>query len=65
MCNCIELLDAELLKERNTALDVALVGFPAMQPRLKIATYKRHSGSRVQPKSIVASYCPVCGEKYV
>lgn len=67
MCNCIDLLGAELLRvSPQTMLDVSLnIVDPALPVlRLKIATEKINTRSRLKPKSIVCTYCPVCGEKY-
>lgn len=67
MCNCIEMLDKQLDDPaRNTLLDTALnISNPLMPPvMMKIAVVKRDTRRRTKPVNLLATYCPVCGEKY-
>lgn len=67
MCNCIQELDKQLDDpERNTALDTALNFSNPLMPAvmMKIAVVKRDTRRRTKPVNLLATYCPVCGEKY-
>lgn len=66
MCDCIKETN-ESLKEvdSNSQLSLAMsikVGIP---DRVIISTYKIDRQKKKGPITLVASYCPFCGEKYV
>ena len=65
MCNCITEIQT-YLAEHNTQVDVCIGirenAFKFLGVYLK--THKIDTHKRGQPKHVVASYCPFCGEKY-
>lgn len=70
MCNCIEKVN-KLLEESgtNTALDIPVTfSFEAKNTlkanRVRVATKKRESQKRGQPKAVLATFCPFCGKEY-
>lgn len=62
MCGCIDLVDAKL-KERNTALDVAisLAGAPL---RVYVGTHVAEKRRGAKAALLIAAFCPFCGERY-
>ena len=65
MCDCIKLFN-EQLASRNTRIKIP-ISFGANKisslPPM-IVTEKVDERSRMKPVSLLASYCPFCGEKY-
>jgi len=69
MCNCIEENDKALEDlNRNTKLDIPFrfsqTNGTMKANRVKIATCKIDEKNRQKPITLLASYCPFCGEKY-
>lgn len=62
MCDCIQKFD-EHLKEFNTKIEFPLwTGSGVLSPFIQ--TIKISDKKRGKPKSVMASHCPFCGEKY-
>jgi hypothetical protein len=65
MCDCITKVQKSLV-EYNTQVDVCLGirdnTFKFLD--VYLGTHKIDKKKRGQPKNVVASYCPFCGEKY-
>lgn len=59
-CDCVQRFD-ERLREHNTTLVSTLFGKP---PRVLIQTCKLHEKVRGKPVSVIASFCPFCGQSY-
>lgn len=68
-CNCIYKVNEALKKEgSNTRLEVPFfinmqTGNPA-PPKCLLKTCKADSKKREPLRTIVATYCPICGKKY-
>lgn len=63
MCNCIELVDAELV-EHNTQINVTMT--LGQKPlRARVDTHKIDDHKRGRPMTVTATYCPFCGKKYL
>jgi len=65
MCNCLAQVQ-EHLAAHNTQIDV---GLSIRDNTIKflgvyLKTHKIDTHKRGQPKNVIASYCPFCGEKY-
>lgn len=60
MCDCISTVN-EQLREQNAMLVFTLFGKPN---RVVIATDKVDSKKRGRAPSMLASFCPFCGEAY-
>jgi hypothetical protein len=60
MCGCISDCDNRL-REHNTCLVTTLFSRPE---RVAIRTDKIVSKTRKGPVTLIASFCPFCGEKY-
>ena len=69
MCKCIEEVNASLAKTgKNTQLDIPISisiekGMASMS-NVRIATKKLDTSKREKPISLVAGFCPFCGEEY-
>ena len=63
MCDCIEKLN-ELLKPRNTLINVSFDLLGKMPMRTIISTVKYDDKNRMEERTIIATYCPFCGQKY-
>lgn len=70
MCDCIDEMNKRL-KERgfNTQVNYPIMlwdesGKPIDGKRCILETVKLDDKKREKPKSILAKYCPFCGEKY-
>lgn len=65
MCECIRLIN-EQLEERNTHISrkIAYKDGELKVLGAVIETYKIDSKKRGKPFTLLASYCPFCGEKY-
>lgn len=70
MCDCLKNLQDRLAGEPklNTVFDVPhIINVETgedVQPKFKIATLKRDPRNRTSARTIVAVFCPFCGEKY-
>lgn len=64
MCDCIKNTDESLLGY-NTALNLALSIKDGVPNRVIISTRKIDAKIRKGPITLVASYCPFCGERYM
>lgn len=65
MCNCIEQAN-NLLRQDNTELNYTLNLFDPNEPsRLCIETIRLDPFKKTKPKRFVATFCPICGERYV
>lgn len=62
MCNCIEKFN-EHLKEFNTEVHLPFWSRSGILAPF-VETRKIDSGKRGKPRSVIATYCPFCGEKY-
>lgn len=62
MCDCIEKLNVHL-KEFNTEINVPFWSRSGVLAPF-IETRKLDDRKRGKPKSVMASCCPFCGEKY-
>lgn len=62
MCGCIEKIN-ERLKEFNTEINVPFWSSSGFLAPF-IETRKLDDKKRGKPRAVVASYCPLCGEKY-
>lgn len=63
MCDCISLVN-EQLKKHNTLLNVTFPFSMTGDMRVVLSTVKYDDKKRGRPKTMIASYCPICGEKY-
>lgn len=68
-CKCIYRFNEKLEKMgSNTRIDVPLLFNPSTgldsQPRCKIVVCKADSKKRERARTVLASYCPICGKKY-
>lgn len=69
MCDCIAKVNKLLADgNSNTILDVPLTidinKVTMSMNRVRIVTKKRDEGKRGRPKSLIATYCPFCGQLY-
>lgn len=68
MCDCMNLVDAELKEtDTNTTLDVPIVfsvGEGLRATGVLVATVKRDKGNSKKPSPLFASHCPFCGQPY-
>lgn len=65
MCNCIEQAN-NLLREHNMELNCTLNLFDPSEPsRVCIETIRLDPLKKTRPKRFVATFCPICGERYV
>ena len=62
MCDCIELMDEQLLPH-NTILNITMTLSNA-PVRVRVETLKLNKSKRNGPVSLTATYCPFCGVKY-
>lgn len=64
MCDCVKKFD-EYLKPHNGRIAVGLQVTESLdlRPRLLVATEKIDKSKRKAVPSVMASYCPFCGEK--
>ena len=60
MCDCIKEMN-DLLKDRNGVLVTTLFG--TSKCCLWVDREKTGRGTK-KPPAVIASYCPMCGEKY-
>lgn len=61
MCNCIKLMDAQLA-DHNGALVTTFLADP---PVCVVEVYQLKTGrGQKKPPKVLASFCPMCGEKY-
>lgn len=63
MCDCITQID-EKLKEYNTGIDASISLKEDIPVKAKVATYKLDSKKRGNAMSLVATFCPFCGQRY-
>jgi len=64
MCDCIKQA-CKLLASRHTEVVITIPLVRGAVSRMLIATQKTHDAPRrTKPVSLVATFCPVCGEKY-
>lgn len=63
MCNCITQLSGQL-KAYNTAIDVSINLSSNVPVKAIVKTYKDDESKRQKAMTLIASYCPFCGEKY-
>ena len=63
MCDCIERVNANLA-QFNTIITVPMWTSTGMLTPF-VETSKLDSGKRGKPRSVFATHCPFCGEKYV
>lgn len=64
MCDCIRTTNESLRAKYNTEL-VTTISFVEGQPsRVAVGTEKADSSIRGKPITLVATFCPFCGEKY-
>jgi hypothetical protein len=64
MCNCIEKLDDEL-KAFSLQVDVTYrLTDLSDNGRMCVQTVKLDKKQRLRRKTVVANFCPICGEKY-
>ena len=63
MCNCIKITNDGLREKYNSYVNttISLTGGPQM---VVLATEKDDTTKRGKPITLVATYCPFCGEKY-
>lgn len=59
MCSCIAEINA-LLARHNTAI----VANPVGPARACVSTYPLDAGKPYTPPTLMATYCPFCGESY-
>lgn len=59
-CACISDV-SNMLRERNAALVTTMFANPE---RVVMSTYKIDSKKRGKTPSMIATYCPFCGERY-
>lgn len=64
-CSCIEVLEAKLA-ERNTEIqtDIIFTYVDGVRPHIQTRQIETGRG-KAKPTSIIASYCPFCGTKYI
>jgi len=60
MCSCISEMD-NVLREHNTCLVTTLFRNPQV---VAVRTDKINTRVRKGPATVIASFCPFCGEKY-
>jgi hypothetical protein len=71
MCNCIDLANQQLkMMNVNTILDIPfeinMKTGQMLPPRTMVSTTKDDlTKKRGRPYSIMSTYCPFCGEKYI
>ncbi len=65
MCDCITLTN-KALEPYNTQVECIFNLFDKTLPSsmVVISTMKKDAGKRGKPKTLVAAFCPLCGEKY-
>ena len=69
MCDCIEEVNAKFVEMgKNTQLDIPISisvekGIASVST-VRIATRKLDTSKREKPISLVAGFCPFCGEEY-
>lgn len=63
MCDCIDRVNANLA-QFNTIITVPMWTSTGMLTPF-VETSKLDTGKRGKPRSVFASHCPFCGEKYV
>jgi hypothetical protein len=61
MCKCIELANQKLAPD-NTRIEDIFVITSSLRQALGIRTVKISSSRRGKPKTVLASFCPFCGE---
>ena len=59
MCDCVKTVN-ELLAQHNTKVELPWFG----PQQVFVTTIKIDQKKRGNPKSMFASHCPFCGEKY-
>ena len=64
MCDCIDRIGTDLLKNHNTELRHTVPLTNTAVARVIIATEKWDTKSKQKPLTLVGSFCPFCGEKY-
>lgn len=62
MCRCIEQLDKKL-EEYNTQVNVS-ISLNGGSAQIYLDTFKRDKTKRGNAMKLLATYCPICGEKY-
>lgn len=66
MCSCFTKAN-KLLSEHNTAIDMAdtiSMKTGNFERRMMVPTTRIDTRKRKGPMKVVATYCPMCGEKY-
>jgi hypothetical protein len=62
MCKCVDLANQKLA-EHNTQIEPILVFSQPEREAIGIRTSKVDRVKRGQPKTLLATFCPFCGEK--
>ena len=64
MCNCIETVNKDIAEKFNSALRSTIPLTATGVARIILATEKADPRKHGKAVTLVASFCPICGEKY-